>query len=178
MGRARVVVDVTPTAATADALLVDGARLTRSGIDRVEFLIGPNQGEEPRPLRKIASSGGELSRALLAQKRVLADQGPAGTYVFDEVDAGVGGAVAEVVIRARDRRHRQAPPGRGRITHLPPRSRRSPSTHFVVDKAEARGRTQTTVRKLTKAERVDEIARMIGGIKVGGAARPAAAGRC
>ncbi len=63
--------------ARGDALLVDGARLTRTGIDRVEFLIAPNRGEEPRPLRKIAS-GGELSRALLALKRVLAEQGPAG----------------------------------------------------------------------------------------------------
>ncbi|MGH7295490.1 MAG: DNA repair protein RecN, partial [Polyangiaceae bacterium] len=87
MGRARVVVEVTPAAATGEALLVDGARLTRSGIDHVEFLIAPNRGEEPRPLRRIAS-GGELSRALLALKRVLAEKGPAGTYVFDEVDAG------------------------------------------------------------------------------------------
>ena len=78
MGRARVVVEVTPSSGAVDALLVDGARLTRAGIDHVEFLIAPNRGEEPRPLRKIAS-GGELSRALLALKRVLADQGPAGT---------------------------------------------------------------------------------------------------
>jgi DNA repair protein RecN (Recombination protein N) len=171
MGRARVVVDVTPTSAAGESLLVDGARLTRTGIDRVEFLIGPNQGEEPRPLRKIAS-GGELSRALLALKRVLADQGPVGTYVFDEVDAGVGGAVAEVIGRAIAdiARHRQVVC----ITHLPQIASLA-DAHFVVDKAEARGRTHTTVRRLSKAERVDEIARMIGGIKVGGAARRAAA---
>jgi len=171
MGRARVVVEVTPTAATADALLVDGARLTRTGVDRVEFLVGPNQGEEPRPLRKIAS-GGELSRALLALKRVLADQGPAGTYVFDEVDAGVGGAVAEVIGRAIAdiARHRQVVC----ITHLPQIAALA-DVHLVVDKTEARGRTQATIRRLSKAERVDEIARMIGGIKIGGAARRAAA---
>ncbi|HEY5147829.1 MAG TPA: DNA repair protein RecN [Polyangiaceae bacterium] len=171
MGRARVVVDVTPASAAGDALLVDGARLTRTGIDRVEFLIAPNPGEEPRPLRKIAS-GGELSRALLALKRVLSDQGPVGTYVFDEVDAGVGGAIAEVIGRAIAdiARHRQVVC----ITHLPQIAALA-DAHFVVDKTEAKGRTQTSVRRLSKAERVDEIARMLGGIKVGTAQRRAAA---
>jgi DNA repair protein RecN (Recombination protein N) len=170
MGRARVVVDVSPTAAASDALLVDGARLTRTGIDRVEFLIAPNRGEEPRPLRKIAS-GGELSRALLALKRVLADQGPVGTYVFDEVDAGVGGAVAEVIGRAiaEIARHRQVLC----ITHLPQIAALA-QTHYVVGKTESKGRTHATVRRTTGAERIDEIARMIGGIKVGDAARHAA----
>ena len=171
MGRARVVVDVTPAAAAAATLLVDGARLTRTGIDRVEFLIAPNPGEEPRPLRKIAS-GGELSRALLALKRVLADQGPVGTYVFDEVDAGVGGAVAEVIGRAIAdiARHRQVVC----ITHLPQIAALA-DAHFVVDKTESNGRTQTSIRRLTKAERVDEIARMLGGIKISTAQRRAAA---
>jgi DNA repair protein RecN (Recombination protein N) len=171
MGRARVVVDVTPASAAADAMLVDGARLTRTGIDRVEFLIAPNPGEEPRPLRKIAS-GGELSRALLALKRVLSDQGPVGTYVFDEVDAGVGGAIAEVIGRAIAdiARHRQVVC----ITHLPQIAALA-DAHFVVDKTESKGRTQTTVRRLSKAERVEEIARMLGGIKVGTAQRRAAA---
>ncbi len=170
MGRARVVVEITPTAASGDALLVDGARLTRTGVDRVEFLIAPNRGEEPRPLRKIAS-GGELSRALLALKRVLAGQGPAGTYVFDEVDAGVGGAIAAVIGRAIADigRHRQVVC----ITHLPQIAAMA-DTQFVVDKTESRGRTHTTVRRLAAAERVEEIARMIGGVKVGDAARRAA----
>jgi DNA repair protein RecN (Recombination protein N) len=171
MGRARVVVDVQPTASAGEALLVDGARLTRAGIDRVEFLIAPNRGEEPRPLRRIAS-GGELSRALLALKRVLADQGPAGTYVFDEVDAGVGGAVAEVIGRsiADIARHRQVVC----ITHLPQIAALA-DAHFVVDKTESRGRTHTSVKRLEPSERVEEIARMIGGIKVGDATRRAAA---
>jgi DNA repair protein RecN (Recombination protein N) len=91
MGRARVVVEVAPQTGPSE-FEVEGARLGREGIDRVEFLIAPNPGVEPRPLRRIAS-GGELSRALLALKRALADGGPAGLYVFDEVDAGVGGAV-------------------------------------------------------------------------------------
>ena len=171
MGRARVVVDVTPAAGAGDALLVDGGRLTRSGIDRVEFLIAPNRGEEPRPLRRIAS-GGELSRALLALKRVLAEKGPAGTYVFDEVDAGVGGAVAEVIGHAiaEIARYRQVVC----ITHLPQIAALA-DAHFVVDKSEARGRTHTSVRRLSPKERVGEIARMIGGIKVGDAAKQAAA---
>jgi DNA repair protein RecN (Recombination protein N) len=171
MGRARVVVEVTPTPPGADALLIDGARLTRAGIDRVEFLIAPNRGEEPRPLRKIAS-GGELSRALLALKRVLADEGPAGTYVFDEVDAGVGGAVAEVIGHAIAdvAQHRQVVC----ITHLPQIAALA-DAHYVVDKTEAKGRTQASVRRLSPPERIDELARMIGGIRVGDAARRAAA---
>jgi DNA repair protein RecN (Recombination protein N) len=171
MGRARVVVEVTPAGSASDALLVDGARLTRVGIDHVEFLIAPNRGEEPRALRKIAS-GGELSRALLALKRVLADQGPAATFVFDEVDAGVGGAIAEVIGRsiADIARHRQVIC----ITHLPQIAALA-DAHFVVDKQEARGRTSTSVRRLDRSQRVEEIARMLGGIKVGDAARKAAA---
>jgi DNA repair protein RecN (Recombination protein N) len=170
MGRARIVVEVAPTAAGTDSMSVDGARLTRSGIDRVEFLIAPNPGEEPRPLRKIAS-GGELSRSLLALKRVLADRGPAGTYVFDEVDAGVGGAVAEVIGRAIAdiARHRQVVC----ITHLPQIAALA-GAHYVVDKTESRGRSRATVRKLGSSDRVDELARMIGGIRVGEAARRAA----
>ena len=168
MGRAKVVVDVAPTANAEAPLAVDGARLTRSGIDRVEFLIAPNRGEEPRPLRKIAS-GGELSRAL---KRVLAEKGPAGLYVFDEVDAGVGGGVAEVIGHAIAdvARHRQVLC----ITHLAQIAALA-ETHFVVDKTETRGRTAVTVRRLgEEEERVSELARMIGGLKVGEAARRAA----
>ncbi len=171
MGRARVVVDVANQPAHAgEPLTVDGARLTRTGIDRVEFLIAPNPGEDPRPLRRIAS-GGELSRALLALKRVLAEKGPAGLYVFDEVDAGVGGAIAEVIGHAMAdvSRHRQVIC----VTHLPQIAALA-DTHFVVNKSEHRGRTVTTVRKLGTAERIDEVARMIGGLKVGDAARRAA----
>ena len=172
MGRARVVVDVSPVPGTqaADLPAVDGARLTTSGIDRVEFLIAPNKGEDPRPLRKIAS-GGELSRALLALKRVLAEKGPAGLYVFDEVDAGVSGAIAEVIGRAIAdvARHRQV----FCITHLAQIAALC-DHHFVVGKAEAKGRTTSTVKRLTNGERIEEIARMIGGVKVGEAARRAA----
>ncbi len=172
MGRARVIVEVAPTSGGGDAaLLVDGARLTRAGVDRVEFLIAPNKGEDPRPLRRIAS-GGELSRSLLALKRVLAEKGPAGMYVFDEVDAGVGGAIAEVIGHsiADVARHRQVLC----ITHLPQIAALA-DAHFVVGKTETKNRTVTTVARLKESERVDEIARMIGGVKVGEAARRAAA---
>ncbi len=167
MGRARVVVDVAPSASAVGALELDGARLTRAGLDRVEFLIAPNRGEDPRPLRRIAS-GGELSRALLALKRVLAEKGPAGLYVFDEVDAGVGGAVAEVIGRsiADVARHRQVLC----ITHLAQIAALA-DTHFVVDKQEDGRRTTTSVQRLSASERVEEVARMIGGVKVGEAAR-------
>lgn len=172
MGRARVVVDVSPVPAPSagELPLVDGARLTTSGIDRVEFLIAPNKGEDPRPLRRIAS-GGELSRALLALKRVLAEKGPAGLYVFDEVDAGVSGAIAEVIGRAIAdvARHRQVLC----ITHLPQIAALA-DTHYVVGKTESKGRTTSNVRRLSNAERVEEIARMIGGVRVGEAARRAA----
>jgi DNA repair protein RecN (Recombination protein N) len=122
-------------------------------------------------LRRIAS-GGELSRSLLALKRVLADKGPAGTYVFDEVDAGVSGAIAEVIGRAIGdiAHHRQVVC----ITHLPQIAALG-DAHFVVDKSESGGRTRARVRRLSATERVDEIARMIGGIKIGAAARHAAA---
>ena len=171
MGRARVIVEVAQTTAGEGALAVDGARLNRSGVDRVEFLIAPNKGEDPRPLRRIAS-GGELSRALLALKRVLADRGPAGLYVFDEVDAGVGGAIAEVIGRAIAdiARHRQVLC----ITHLPQIAALA-DVQFVVGKSETKGRTVSMLRKLREDERIDEIARMIGGVKVGEAAKRAAA---
>ena len=121
-------------------------------------------------MRRIAS-GGELSRALLALKRVLAEKGPAGLYVFDEVDAGVGGAIAEVIGRsiADVARHRQVLC----ITHLPQIAALADG-HHVVGKSEVKGRTLTTVRALSEKERVEEVARMIGGVKVGDAARRAA----
>ena len=122
---------------------VDGARLGRDGIDRVEFLIAPNKGVEPRPLRRIAS-GGELSRALLALKRALADGGPAGLYVFDEVDAGVGGAVAERIGRAIAdvARHHQVLC----ITHLASIAAFA-DAHFVVEKREEVGLATTRVAR-------------------------------
>lgn len=162
MGGARVVVDVEALSGDRSELVVDGARLGRDGIDRVEFLIAPNKGIEPKPLRKIAS-GGELSRALLALKRTLADSGPAGLYVFDEVDAGVGGAIADRIGRAIAdvARHHQVLC----ITHLAPIAAFA-NKHFVVSKQVEDGMTKSTVTPVADKQRVAEIARMLSGAKV------------
>jgi len=169
MGRARVIVEVAPQRGGAD-LEVDGARLGHDGIDRVEFLIAPNPGVEPRPLRRIAS-GGELSRALLALKRVLAGAGPAGLFVFDEVDAGVGGAIADRIGRAMAdvARHRQVLC----ITHLASIAAFA-DAHFVVQKEEKAGLATTRVLATRGKDRLAELARMLAGAKVGPAARKAA----
>ncbi len=170
MGGARVVVDVTPTSPASGDLSVDGAKLGPTGLDRVEFLIAPNKGEEPRPLRKVAS-GGELSRALLAVKRVLSEVGDAGMYVFDEVDTGVGGAVAEVIgqkLKTVAKRNQTLV-----ITHLPQIAVYA-DRHYVVDKKVVDDRTVSGVRLLKDNERADEVARMLGGLKVTDKTRAAA----
>lgn len=172
MGAARVVVDVAPLQMDDhEGLNFRGARLNRDGLDRVEFLIAPNKGVEPRPLRKVAS-GGELSRALLALKRVLADVAPAGAYIFDEVDTGVGGAVAEAIGRAMAdvARHRQVIC----ITHLAQIAAFGTS-HFVVHKFVEEGATRSTITETKGKPRVQELARMISGVTVSDAARKAAA---
>ncbi len=170
MGGARVVVDVMPLGGAGTELSVDGARLGHDGIDRVEFLISPNKGIDPRPLRKIAS-GGELSRALLALKRSLAECGPAGLYVFDEVDSGVGGAVADRLGRAIAdvARHHQVLC----ITHLAPIAAFA-DAHFFVSKRDDADLARSDVTRLTQRERVAEVARMLAGAKVTGAAMKAA----
>lgn len=170
MGRARVVVDVAQLEGSGGELEIDGARLSRDGIDRVELLIAPNPGAPPRPLRRIAS-GGELSRALLALKRVLAENGPAGLYVFDEVDTGVGGAVAEQIGHAIAdvARHRQVLC----ITHLAQIAAFA-NAHYVVEKRSDAERAQTRVIRVGHKERVAEIARMISGAKITPGARKAA----
>ncbi len=172
MGGARVVVDVAPLSEgrAGDELSIDGARLGHDGIDRVEFLISPNKGIDPRPLRRIAS-GGELSRALLALKRSLAECGPAGLYVFDEVDTGVGGAVADRIGRAIAdvARHHQVLC----ITHLAPIAAFA-DAHFVVAKSDEGHIAKSDVTRLGQKERVAEVARMLAGAKVTGAAMKAA----
>jgi DNA repair protein RecN (Recombination protein N) len=171
MGGARVVVDVAPLGGDRSELSIDGARLSRDGIDRVEFLIAPNKGMEPKPLGRIAS-GGELSRALLALKRVLAEHGPAGLYVFDEVDAGISGVVADKNGRAIAdvAKYHQVLC----ITHLAPIAAFA-ETHFVVSKESAGSVTKSAVRRVEGKERVGEVARMLTGAKITSAAHKAAA---
>jgi len=137
----------------------DGLKLGPRGADRVEFLISTNPGEEPKPLAKIAS-GGELSRIMLALKTILVEGDSIPTLVFDEVDAGIGGAVAEEVGKKLKRvaSKRQV----FCITHLPQIASMAGS-HYGVTKSVKKDRTSTEVRLLDKQERVDEIARMLGG---------------
>jgi len=169
MGQARVQVMVERAGPGEPS--VDGARLTTTGADRVEFLIGPNPGEPARPLRQIAS-GGELSRAALALKRSLAGVGPVGTYIFDEIDAGISGAVADMVGRKLREvaTHHQVLC----VTHLPQVAAKSDS-HFQVAKARKGRRTVTAVERLCEADRVEEVARMMSGSSVTEGARKAAA---
>ncbi len=129
-----------------------------SGVDRVEFMIAPNKGEEFRPLARIAS-GGELSRVMLAIKSLCGgDTGK--TLVFDEVDAGIGGRAAEAVgRRLRDIAEEAQVLC---VTHLPQIAAFA-RHHFNVGKEEAGGRTETSVRVLGKADRVEELARMMAG---------------
>jgi DNA repair protein RecN (Recombination protein N) len=132
---------------------------TVTGFDSVEFQFAPNPGEPARPLRTIASSG-EMARVMLALKTVLAAQDEIPVLVFDEVEANVGGETA----RAIGEKMRQL----GQqcqvlcITHLAPVAACA-QTHFVVDKDIIGSRTLTQIRRLDSAERVAEIARMLGG---------------
>ncbi|MFZ6181104.1 DNA repair protein RecN [Nannocystis pusilla] len=137
------------------------------GLDRVEFMFSANPGEPVAPLNRVAS-GGELSRVLLAVKSVLSTGDSVTTYVFDEVDAGVGGAVAEAIGRRLyvASRQRQVLC----ITHLPQIAAFA-DAHFRVEKHTQAGRTITRVVKLSDEERVEELARMLGGSRVTTSAR-------
>jgi DNA repair protein RecN (Recombination protein N) len=141
--------------------------LTPRGLDRVEFVFSANPGEPLAPLARVAS-GGELSRVLLAIRGALAGQGAVSTYVFDEIDAGVGGAVAEAIGQ------RLALAARANqvlcITHLPQIAAYA-DAHFRVEKRAEAGRTLTRVQRLTSDERVEELARMLGGARIATSAR-------
>jgi len=137
-------------------------RLGPDGIDSMEFLISPNVGEELRPLAKIAS-GGEISRIMLAVKTVLARTDEVTTMIFDEIDVGIGGRIAEVVGKKLKElaKNRQVIC----ITHLPQIASLADS-HCRVEKKVIDDRTVVEVRTLTDKERVDEIARMLAGEKI------------
>jgi len=133
------------------------------GIDRVEFLISTNPGAPFAPLAKIAS-GGELSRFILALKVALAEEGGADTIIFDEIDRGVGGAVASAI---GERLARLA--GRGKqllaVTHSPQVAAKG-AAHFVIAKSSEGVVTRTSVHALDEAGRREEIARMLSGAEV------------
>jgi DNA repair protein RecN (Recombination protein N) len=138
---------------------IEARELGPNGADRVKLLFAPNPGEEARPLAKIAS-GGELSRVMLAVKQTLARTDEVLTYVFDEVDAGVGGGTAEIIGRKLKRlaAERQVIV----ITHLPQVAAFA-DAHVRVTKTTARGKTRVEIRRLDDADRPGEIARMLAG---------------
>jgi DNA repair protein RecN (Recombination protein N) len=134
----------------------------QSGLEDVEFLVAGHAGSTPRPVGKVAS-GGELSRIALAIAVTTSQLGTAQTLIFDEVDSGVGGAVAETVGRLM----RQL--GQDRqvlaVTHLP-QVAACAHHHLQVAKAQAQGQTLSTVSALDADNRVQEVARMLGGERI------------
>ena len=132
-----------------------------TGRETAEFLVSPNVGEALRPLRK-AASGGELSRLTLAVKLILHGE-PGLTLVFDEVDAGIGGGTAEVV--GRKLRAVAAANQSFCITHVPQIAALA-DRHYRVDKEVLDGRTRTRVTPLSADERIEELARMLGGLAI------------
>jgi len=146
------------------------AMWTENGIDVAECYLSANVGEDLRPLARIAS-GGELSRVMLAIRTLAAADSPGKTLIFDEIDAGIGGRVADVVGKTLR--------GIGEsfqvlcITHLP-QIAAAGHAHFRISKTVADGRTQTRIMRLSHEERIEELARMIGGAVPTDAARAAA----
>ncbi|MBL6970913.1 MAG: DNA repair protein RecN [Desulfobacterales bacterium] len=152
-----------PAGDNAEPHLTSGENaLHETGSDRAIFLIAPNVGEPLKPLFSIVS-GGELSRVVLALKAILAETEALETIVFDEVDAGIGGAVAAVVGKklAALARHHQIIC----ITHLPQIAKFG-DHHFRIAKHVFRGRTTTSIKRLSAKDRIKEVARMLGGEKI------------
>jgi len=159
LGMARSEISVRFEAAGEGAIAGIGPR----GLETAELLLSPNPGEDLRPLSRIAS-GGELSRVLLAVKRVLVESDPVDAYLFDEVDAGIGGATADAVGKAL------AAVARRRqiicITHLPQIAVFA-GKHLTVEKEVVKGRTYSRVAAVDGDERVHELARLLSGKPTG-----------
>lgn len=136
--------------------------ISRLGWDRPEFMFSANQGEEPKPLAKVAS-GGELSRLMLALKTLLAQKDQVDTVIFDEIDAGISGKAAEAV--ARKIRELSGHHQVFCITHLPQIASLA-DEHFLVQKAVVDARTKTTIIPLSLEKREQELARMLDGDSV------------
>jgi DNA repair protein RecN (Recombination protein N) len=143
-------------------LVVKANTINETGIDQANFLIAPNVGEDLKPMASVAS-GGELSRIVLALKAILAEKGSVETLVFDEVDAGIGGSVAEAVGRKLSKlaRYHQIIC----ITHLPQIAKFG-DNHFRITKNVSHGRTITSINPLNEKDRIKEIARMLGGMEI------------
>ncbi len=135
---------------------------TAHGVDVVEFLMSTNKGESPKPLAKVAS-GGELSRIMLAMKRILGDLDYIPTLIFDEIDSGISGITASIVgkkLLQIAQNHQVLC-----ITHLP-QIASCGGHHYKIQKSEQEESTVSTVVPLDEDERVDEIARLLGGINI------------
>ena len=130
----------------------------QDGCDAIRFLMSANAGEDLKPIAKIAS-GGELARIMLALKNVLSEQEDIGTLVFDEVDTGVSGRAAQKVAQVSRRKQVLC------VTPLPQLAAMA-DVHFCVEKGEVKGRTYTQVRRLDRAQRQAELARISGGAAV------------
>ena len=144
------------------SILLHSAQAASHGQDLVEFLVAGHAGSTPRPLAKVAS-GGELARISLALSVIASRAARVPTLIFDEVDSGIGGAVAEVVgnlLRELGARHQVLC-----VTHLPQVAARG-QQHFQVSKQNIKGKTQSSIALLKAPERVEEVARMLGGIKI------------
>ena len=136
--------------------------VTAHGLENVEFLVSAHKGMAPQPLARVAS-GGELSRLSLAVQTVTSQVAQVPTLIFDEVDAGIGGRVAEIVgkmLKQLGRRHQVMC-----ITHLP-QVAATADRQWQVSKGGAGGKVSSKVKMLDAAERVEEIARMLGGVKI------------
>jgi DNA repair protein RecN (Recombination protein N) len=142
-------------------------QLTARGFGRIEFYFSANPGESPRPLAKVAS-GGEASRLMLILKTAARSRDGERTAVFDEIDVGIGGRVAEAVgLKLKELSRTQQVLC---VTHQPQIASLA-DRHFVVDKTIGKGRTSIAVRELDKTERIEEIARMLAGEKISDTAR-------
>ena len=154
--------------------VVDGARAGPNGVDRAEFMIATNPGTPEGPLRRVAS-GGELTRVMLALKVALAGRGGAPTLIFDEIDSGVGGAVADAV---GERLQRLGSALQVLVvTHSPQVAARG-DDHFLIEKGAVFGDAEqppnTRVQRLCGDDRREEIARMLAGASITEEARAAA----
>ena len=156
----------TEVAANRDEAFVklgkDWLECTPNGVDRVEFYVSANVGEDPKPLARVAS-GGEISRIMLSLKMILAKSDRLPLLVFDEIDVGVSGRIAQAVgksMKNLSRYHQVIA-----ITHLPQIAGVA-DVHFVVEKIENKNRSTTRMRKLSLEERVGEVAKLMSGEEV------------
>lgn len=145
-----------------EIVLDEVAEGTAHGLEDVDFLVAANPGQPPRPLAKVAS-GGELSRIGLAIQVIASCAGQAPTLIFDEVDVGIGGSVAEIVGQLLHRLGRQRQVLC--VTHLPQVASQA-DWQWSVGKETSEGNTRSHVRMLDADARVEEIARMLGGVKI------------